>query len=493
MKLFFHACLLSILALPSFAGELQDLNLSVKGKERTVIRSEEQSPSSEDEERGFSSKNAGSSSENSDESQGEEANESKSNGEEVPSIHTSLSTVWTGEHLPFCLREPAREFYKAWQPLSAQLGRNPYANFINQVVERDGIGMGNPPLTEEENIEYNFSSSSSSSGFSQAWEVFIDIAGKVFSAPSMLDNPFADYFKGVFAYFGFSEEQLNSSLKSRYKEAAELLNHASKHHYLRATNFMQEKKLDHVLRLDEEELGARKKLIINPPEVIIDYVTHMNYPRLAKLESIDTLEFLIDSLIGLKDYQNIYNHWLNELTRQLESSKKVSSKWTTNLSVWTLNSFAAGVLLTSAVNTFSSWESDQMVAPVVLGTAQAASGITTALVGGASTPWMTNLWSSLRFIDAEGKFHWWPARVSLLKDSLTSNEIKDSVRLVILYSLLYNIKYSAEELKNDIDLSSDRSKKYIRKLRDLILSCDYAPTETFSRVILKKEPEEFNY
>jgi len=265
-----------------------------------------------------------------------------------------------------------------------------------------------------------------------------------------------------------------------------LLNHASKHHYLRATNFMQEKKLDRVLRLDEKELEKRKKLIVDPSRVIIDYVTYMNYPRLAKLESIDALEFLIDSLIGLKDYQNIYNHWLNELTRHLESSKKVSSKWTTNLSVWTLNSFAAGVLLTSAVNTFSSWESDQMSALVVLGTAQAATSITTALVGGASTPWMTNLWSSLRFIDVEGKFHWWPARVSLFKDSLTSNEIKDSVRLVILYSLLYNIKYNAEGLKNYTDLNSERSKKYIRKLKVLILSCDYTPTETFSRVFLKK-------
>jgi len=97
--------------------------------------------------------------------------------------------------LPFCLREPAQEFYKAWQPLSAKLIGNPYANFINQLVERDGIGMGNPPLAEEENIEYNFSSSSSSSRFSQAWEVFIDIADKVFNAPSMLDNPFADILR----------------------------------------------------------------------------------------------------------------------------------------------------------------------------------------------------------------------------------------------------------------------------------------------------------
>jgi hypothetical protein len=491
MKLFYHTYLLSFLAIPALAGQPEHLKATLKGKERfTISQQEEPMTSSEDEELGGGPKKIESSSESSDEGQEEWASESDSGEGELSSIHASLSTSWTGEHLPFTLREPARKFYEVWQPLSAQLVGNPYANFINQVVEKDGIGVNQPLLTEEEDINYDFNLSSSSHRPSEEEKVFIGTAGTIFDAAKMFDNPFSNYFKGIFAYFGNLSEESTFSAHHKYEKAAQLLNYASKNYYWRATSFMLDKNLGHVLRLDREELEIRKKMELGLPEVIIDYVNHLSYPRLKKIENVDTLEFLIDLLPGpTEDYRNAYNHWVNELTYLLESSRKTSSNWAANLSTWTINSFAASVLLTSAGNSLSSWDINHMVAPAILGITQAASGITTVLVGGASTPWMRNLWSSLRFVDSEGKFHWWPIKLSLLKDSLTFNEIKDSVRLVILYGLLYNV----EALQNGIDLNSDRSKKYLRKLRDLILTCDYKPLEVFSSVILKKESQEFKY
>ncbi|AIK96347.1 hypothetical protein [Candidatus Odyssella acanthamoebae] len=489
MKLFYHACLLSILAIPAFAGQPEHLKATLKGKERfTISQQEEPMTSSEDEELGGGPKKVESTSESSDEGQEEWVSESDSDEGELSSIHASLSTSWTGEHLPFTLREPARKFYEVWHPLSAHLVGNPYANFINQVVEKDGIGV-NSIDSEEAIIDYNFSLPSSSSKAAADWKMFLN-EGKLLDAPQMLDNPFADYFKGILAYSGILWEESNLSAQQRYEKAAQLLNYASKNYYWRATSFMLDKNLGHVLRLDREELEMRKKMELGLPEVVIDYVNHLSYPRLKKIENIDTLELLIDLLPGpTEDYRTTYNQWVNELTYLLESSKKTSSNWAANLSTWTINSFAASVLLTSAGNSLSSWDINHMVAPAILGITQAASGITTVVVGGASTPWMRNLWSSLRFVDSEGKFHWWPTKVSLLKDSLTFNEIKDSVRLVILYGLLYNV----EALQNGIDLNADRSKKYLRKLRDLILTCDYKPLEVFSSVVLKKESQEFKY
>jgi hypothetical protein len=107
-------------------------------------------------------------------------------------------------------------------------------------------------------------------------------------------------------------------------------------------------------------------------------------------------------------------------------------------------------------------------------------------VGGITTPWIRNLWLSLSFYDREGNFQWSPTKVFLLKDDLTLAQITDPARLVVHYGLLYN----AEKVKNGIDLKSDQSKAYIRKLRNLILSYYYQLTET---LILTKEQQEFKY
>lgn len=483
MKLFYHASLLLILALPTLAAEPENLEKESKGKERKLIlRDEERSMSSKDEERGFSS-------------QRESLSESPEASQEWPidvptaeeEAHSSLLTNWTGDHLPLGLREPAREFYEFWQPISEQFERNPFANFINQVVEKDGIGI-NSTTVYDEDINYNFSSSESLKEKEKEWKTFIDIAaGDLFIASNMLDNPFADYFWGVFAYFGFLEKKSKLSTKQRYKRAAKLLDYASKKHYLRATNFMLEKDLRHAIRLGKEELISRKNMHLAPLQVIIDHVKSNSYQGPGRSEKVDALSHLIDLLPGYtRRYWATYNQWVDELTTLLQSSKSIPSGWVQNLSTLTLNVFGTGVLLTTATNSLGGGGA---VISETLGITQGTSAITSLLVGGMITPWARNWWSSLSFYDNEGNFQWRPRVVCLLDSNLPRDEIRDSARIIILYGLLYN----AEKVNNGIDMGSDRSKKYIRKLRDIVLSSKYGPTEALGKIILIKEATEFEY
>ncbi|AIK96019.1 hypothetical protein [Candidatus Odyssella acanthamoebae] len=358
------------------------------------------------------------------------------------------------------------------------------------MVEIDGIGINSTTIGEEDNLDYSFNPSASSQNSMENWEIFNRTAGRIFSIPKMYSNPFSNYFEGVFAYSTVPEEESNISIQQRYKKAAKLLNSASKKHYLRATHFMRQQDLGYVLDLDAEELQRREEMDVGLHQVIIDYVKSINYPRHTKIEDIDTLESMLDLLPGDTEvYRATYKHWVEELTALLKSSRSTPSGWVKNLSTLTITAFAANVLLASAGNSLSSWSVDHMVAPAILGMTQAASSITSVVVGGITTPWIRNLWSSLSFYDREGNFQWSPTKIFLLKDDLTLAQITDSARLVILYGLLYN----AEKVKNRIDLKSDQSKAYIRKLHNLILSCDYQLTHTLSNVILMKEQQEFKY
>lgn len=410
-------------------------------------------------------------------------------------------------HLPADLRRPATEFYQLWQAKKKQieqqseLGKQA-VEFIGDVIEKDGIGT-EPQESDFSEIVFNCgrnqassssTSSASASVTQEKWQEFMKTTGSVFGVPEMLNNPFANYFEGVITYvcYNYANKKLNLLSKrdrKRYRRVAKLFNAASQSHYLRATKFMLSQKLAYVLNIKEEELEARVQMLQDPLSLISNYTKDYPFYRGTQSAEIDQLENLLNLVLpDTSKYKTLYYTWVDDLNTHLLDSRRAATIWYQILSNLTLTATNACVSLASSAANLYVWQTQDNSVTAILGFIQGGFGLSSLTINGILTPSIANFFKSLRscLFKTESTFF---KRVHLLPHRISESNTYDSARLVILYALLYNI----DEVKKGIDSDSKRSKDYLIKLRDFILSYEYRPTESLARIVHDEDRENFKY
>jgi hypothetical protein len=209
------------------------------------------------------------------------------------------------QHLPTPLREEALSFQSSWQPLSRDLPGNYFAQYIDTIVNEDGIGKslrGAKKMPLYDSVPFENAQVQGTD-----WEDFWFEAGEKLQAQALKEknNPFSLYFLGVFTFYGYAPLIRDADTEqNRRAEARRLLNEASEKHYVRATRFLLKEEFWDILEgwnehpITKSILETRELEILEPHSLIFQHIKINETNGSTSYKDINTLKKLLDLLPG---------------------------------------------------------------------------------------------------------------------------------------------------------------------------------------------------
>ncbi|AIK96113.1 hypothetical protein [Candidatus Odyssella acanthamoebae] len=374
------------------------------------------------------------------------------------------------QHLPTPLRKEALSFQSCWEPLSKELSKNYFGQYINTIINEDGIGKS---LRGDEKMpSYKPISFKRKRIQEDDWQDFWSHAEERFQALEEQRNSFGLYFLGAFTFYGYASFHEEEGTQQDPKEQAKnLLNQASEKHYVRATRFMIQEKLwdeqgwnDHPIT--QPILKTRELEILMPHRIIFQHIRDNETNGSIAWKDINTLKKLLDLLPGEPEqYRQLFSLWAKDLTYRLTLSKQrdsISLPATLLLS----STFASSLVLgANSISNLDKGNSDAEPYNLTIGITQGMASVTGIITGISNAPTVLNWWYGCTFQSLDGQWTR-PYKLPLLPSFYSNEEIAKQSSLIALYGILYN----KEKLAKIKAVSSSAFKDYKEKLRNLTLS-----------------------